>query len=288
MNIKIHQINIILLLIALMFTYSCEVFHPKIEVPSYVKIDNISLTTNYPVEGTNSSKITDAWVYIDGNLIGIFTLPSKFPVLAQGNHEIIIKPGIKVNGIAMARGYYPFYQQFSSTINFKPDVTETINPTVHYENNPLIFQWMEDFETSGVTLEKFGSSDTTIEKTSIASQVFEGNYSGIINLTSEKPYALVATINNYVLPKASKPVFIEMNYKTNNAFKVLIYGNATEAIEVLTINPNTDWNKIYLNVTPMSNYSSNYTYYKIAFEATKSSDIEEGIILLDNIKLIFN
>ena len=44
-------------------------------VPAYIKINSIELENN------TTSYITDAWVYINGQLQGVYELPSKFPVL---------------------------------------------------------------------------------------------------------------------------------------------------------------------------------------------------------------
>ena len=49
---------------------SCEKFSGNQTIPAYLKIDSIRLTTNYATQGTALNAITDAWVYIDGQLIG--------------------------------------------------------------------------------------------------------------------------------------------------------------------------------------------------------------------------
>ena len=58
--------------------------------PSWLQIDYIGLTTNVVTEGENSHGITDAWVYMDGVALGVFELPARIPVLAEGTHEFQI------------------------------------------------------------------------------------------------------------------------------------------------------------------------------------------------------
>lgn len=70
-------------------------------VPSYIHIEKIDVSTVYELYGSDSHKITDAWVYVDGDLQGIYELPATFPILATGQHTIMVRPGIKLNGIAM-------------------------------------------------------------------------------------------------------------------------------------------------------------------------------------------
>ena len=76
------------------------------EMPCYININDIELEENI------TNNITDAWVYIDDNLQGVYELPANFPVLANGKHKLRIKAGIKDNGIASTRITYPFYKSF--------------------------------------------------------------------------------------------------------------------------------------------------------------------------------
>ena len=268
---------------------SCSLITPEINIPAYIYIEKITLpTTNYATEGSNSSKITDAWVYIDNKLIGIYELPAKIPILDQGDHKLTIRAGIKVNGIAATRAYYPFYDLFEQNINLKPETTDTVKPAVRYYPSTGFFQWMEDFESGGISLMKYSTSDTIIEKTSNPQLVFEGSYSGIAHLDNTKKYLMSATINNYVLPVGNNPVFLEMNYKTNNKIGIGLYANGTQRIAVITLNRCDYWNKIYINLTPMVNSVTNVTNFKIFIEAYKEDDVDSPLLLFDNIKLLFN
>ena len=71
--------------------------------PAYIKINDIELNNS------STDKITDAWVYIENQLQGVYELPAKFPVLETGVKEIRIKAGIKNNGISSSRIFFiPF------------------------------------------------------------------------------------------------------------------------------------------------------------------------------------
>jgi hypothetical protein len=64
---------------------SCEVINPSEEIPCYLRIDSFLFVDT--VNGTpiiikrNTQKITDAWVFVDGKLVGIYDYPSVFPLL---------------------------------------------------------------------------------------------------------------------------------------------------------------------------------------------------------------
>ena len=99
--------KILYLLIAITF-FSCEKEEINTEgIPSYIQINEIVLE-----DESVTSNITDAWVYIDEQLQGVYELPANFPVLAEGKHKLRIKAGIKDNGIASTRVIYPLYSSF--------------------------------------------------------------------------------------------------------------------------------------------------------------------------------
>src|ERR1035437_8225163 len=112
---------------------SCSLFNPGNPIPAYIHIDKIGVKVNSDgSQGSRSNKISDAWVYIDEQLIGCFELPATFPVLYEGKHEIKIRPGIKVNGIAATRTPYPFYTIYDSIIHLQKGVRTYLNPIVTY------------------------------------------------------------------------------------------------------------------------------------------------------------
>jgi hypothetical protein len=266
---------------------SCDIINPEEPIPSYIHIDKFTLTTNSD-QGTSSSKISDAWVYVDDQLIGAFELPKTIPVLYEGTHKVMIKPGIKVNGIAGTRAIYPFYTYYSSDANLIPDSTITINPTITY-NSETVFEWMEAFEDGGMSIETTLFSDTTIEKTSDIQYVFEGS-SGIIHLDDSNSVFEATSIDKfYDLPVGDDPVFLELNYKTESEIYIGLYANTStqsNAFGILYLNKSDTWNKIYINLKTAINNSTNATNFQVFFHIEKSSDIHNSVILLDNIKLV--
>lgn len=265
----------------------CDVLNPDEPIPAYLKIDQINLSVNPVTDGSASSKITDAWVYCDGELVGVFELPCKFPLLKDGAHDIIVKAGIKINGISASRGYYPFYTSFEQRINFIAGETYDLVPTVSYYLDKV--QYKEGFEDGGISLEAFSDSDTTILKTN--TDVFEGAYSGIINLNSTFDHVIIATSNAYDLPKTGTPVFLEMNYKASNPLivgLVAIVSGSSQKIEIMTLNANESWNKIYINLTGITVANQNASNFKLYLEVYKDPNLTETIVLLDNLKLVYN
>ena len=220
----------------------------------------------------------------------MYELPCQFPVLKEGIHKVSFKPGIKVNGISATRAIYPFYKSITlDTFLLKDDIIYFDTLTTKYSTIAK-FPWKEDFEDSGISLEPTFHSDTTINKISNdPGRVFEGTYSGKIILTDSIQFINIKTSEAWPLPTSNAPVFLELNYKTNNPFHVGIYSNTiSESIQhdLLIITESDNWNKIYVNLTEVVSREFNAIDYNIWFGAVKNEDVDTAEILLDNIKLI--
>jgi hypothetical protein len=263
---------------------SCELKDKEEEVPSYVHIESISLSTT-SAQGSNSHKITDAWIFADNEFIGAFQLPATFPVLKSGTHEIQVLAGIKQNGISATRIEYPLYQPDYETVQLIPGGTTTISPSVTYYPG-ITFPWLEDFESAGfnVSPSPFGT-DTTLQITTDPSEVFEGAKSGVAYLdASHYKFECISSFS-VPLPKGGNAIFLELNYKTNNKFIVGIYGNGSSQEAVLQVNPSATWNKIYVNMTDAVRAATSSTSFTVFIGMVKDAGVEKPTLYLDNIKL---
>ncbi len=276
----------LLFLLAIVFYSSCK---KNDLVPSYIHIEKITLNSTYEIDGTNSSKITDAWVYVDDDLIGIYELPATFPVLSTGSHKISVRAGVKLNGIAMSRGYYPFFETYNTNIDLQKEEIDTISPVVTYF--PGKIQWKEDFEDAGISIVRYSDSDTSIYKTTDPADAFEGSFSGVANLDATRHYMLCVSDSTLEIPQNQSPVFLEMNYKTNTYLTIGMYGKlssgTTERIPTIVLNPTDEWKKIYINLTYTANYTVNTEGFKVFFEANKPDSLTSAKVLIDNIKLLY-
>ena len=279
---------VFILFIATAILGSCNLYNPPEQVPSYIHIDKIDLTTD-PLEGSNSSKITDAWVYVDEQLVGCYELPCTFPVLFEGDHQVMIRAGIKVNGISAIRSPYPFYNSFKQLVNLQPGTTITLSPTVTYTSSTT-FEFMESFEGSGVIMDTTAASDTTLQRIFLPNtDVFEGNSSGVAYLDQNNTFFECISSLSYVLPKGGKDVFLEFNYKSNHEFVVGVIAMPPyyQQLASLTYNASASWNKTYLYLTPNISGASGSTQFKIFIGMQNTSGADDVKLLLDNIKLVY-
>ncbi len=267
---------------------SCELYNPAEPTPAYIHIQNFTLTTN-ALQGSNSHKITDAWVYVDDQIIGCFELPVTFPVISEGSHKVKIVPGIKVNGIAANRAQYPFYTSFEQVVDFQVGKTITLSPNVTYKSSAT-FEFMCDFETVGLTIDTTNYSDSALQILSLPDpNVFEGSKSAIGYTDPTRFRFECATIDAFELPKGGSPVFLEFNYKCNFVLVVSVIAQGTSSIQqfpALYLNPTNGWNKAYVYLTPTVSGAFSADDYKIVWGMSNTIGQDSAAILLDNIKLI--
>ncbi len=280
-------------MVLLVFLASCAKNMDEAYIPSYLKIDQIEVNTTGE-QGSSSSYITDAWVYIDGADLGAYPLPSIIPILAGGDHTIKIAPGIKLNGVSTTRVPYPMVEPAEFTMNLIKDSIQNLVISTNYYSTSK-FAVVDDFENANVRFEE--TSFNTAEwrrshrSTDPSSYVFEGNYSGIAVLDTNHSYLQIITKKTFEeLPKQGSPVFIEMDFKTNTTFvlSLMAYNNGIgESTDIIYLNPTTEWKKIYINMTSTLSYDVNNNEYRFLISANHTNGDDETIVLIDNFKIVY-
>ncbi|TVR79583.1 MAG: hypothetical protein EA412_06255 [Chitinophagaceae bacterium] len=247
---------------------------------SYLYLTEADLINVSSSQGSASHNITDAWVYADGELVGVFELPAKVPIISEGETTIEISPGIMLNGIASTRIIYPFYDDLVFTLDMEAGKVDTLNMHFEYKSN-VQFALIEDFES--------GNSFSNIDRvTGESPNVYEGNASGFVTVDTINFQINSQLIDAVNLPGGGVPVFAEINYKSNARFLVgintIFQGNEREVF-ILGISQRENWNKIYVNLTPQTTQFGQGEY-RLIFRTELPAESDEAIIFLDNIKLL--
>jgi len=287
----------ILLFICPFVLFSCEIINSEEGIPSYIYIDKIDFVTDYDLHGTNSSKIVDAWINVDGNLLGVFELPARIPILKTGTHEVMVRAGIKVNGIAASRAIYPYYTSYKLNMNLTAAKIDTIHPVVTYTDF-TIFKWKDDFEDAGLSLVTTKKSYTPINRyaTSLIDSIpnsYLGDFAAGSVMSGDSLMIFECqTIDSVYL--SYNPIFLELNYKCNNSIVVGMFVNKTTTTiqkAAITLNPSEkQWNKIYINLTDIVKQNPDALHYNIFIGARKSQynidNNKEAWLYFDNVKLV--
>jgi hypothetical protein len=278
--------RILLLLSLPMLMWRCDREEP---IPAYIYIPAVNFSVDSNVQqGSASHKITDAWVTVGGNFLGAYELPAMIPVLTTGNQQVLIRAGVKENGISATRLPYPFYSTFDKNVELKEGKIDTILPDISYDANKTHFDWIEDFETGFLGLAPSSNNSAPFAITTKPDSVFEGQGSLHISLGDTTPYLELHTTTSYILPRG-RAVWLEINYKTESAVKFgIISINSSSAIKQFAagVNPNNEWNKIYFNLSTLVSIQPSANSLRFYIESQKPNDKSSAHILLDNIKLL--
>lgn len=278
----------LLFLVLAISILSCN---PDEQDPSFIYVDQFSFSTG-PGEGTDSEKFTEIWAYANDQVIGVFDLPARIPVLNQGNTEISLFAGIKNNGISTTRIKYPFIEGEYYNLNLTPLSVDTLRPQFKYFEDLDIEQ--KDFDGNTPNMIPLSSNQGNLSMISNDERVFEGERCGYYTLPSGS--ALLSFKDDQNLQLTSGAVsFLEMNYSCNSRFSVGLIANQS-GVEtkklVVVINPTTEsstqpvWNKIYIDLGYIVQQSPGTAYFETFFEATPLSTGQEVTLFLDNLKVV--
>jgi hypothetical protein len=266
-------------LLTLLVFASCQK-EDAVGIPAYIKIENI-----YLGENDSNSTITDAWVYINGQLQGVYELPATFPVLEEGNANIKVYAGIKNNGIASNRVIYPFYSSDTTNKVLTINASTEIYPTVNIKGN--IDGQFDDFD-NGYSF----NSDTCFQVLS------GGPYGKYGSLSLSDSDSILITEINYQdfplsfdnVPQQGSPTYMELDYKNNTSFLVGMYINfpnsPTLEKGLLWVNPKEDWNKIYIDLTQTVSEAIGAETFSIFIKMQRDSNLDENKLDFDNIRII--
>lgn len=255
------------------------------QIPTYLNIQPFSVQAP---GGTPAQKITEGWLYVNTEFLGAYTLPASVPVLAQGDAEILVFPGVKENGIAETPNIYPFLLRHAQTSSFSPNGTINVNPVTQYSDDAILPWSAEEssFESSAVPL--YPNTNFTI---AVDTPLF--NRSVLIPLDTSKIVVEVRT-ENIVLPNTGCcQLWLELNYKNDVNFLLSIFGETGQYVQpVYTFNIKKNWNKIYLNLTNIITQNPKENRYQLVFRAFLPVDSNNkptqktGYVWLDNIRLV--
>lgn len=287
-------------IISLFGLIACNDFDGDQDIPSYIRVEAINLVPNNiipqsSIDGFNTSEITDVWVYVDNISIGAFTLPCEIPILKKGNHKIDIRPGVKLNGIAMTRVEYPFYSYYTQEHNLIPEkIIDLGIIEVKYNDILTRFALIEMFENSSLELFTDGinpDSTNRIIKINNIDTVRFGSYCGAMYLGRNSPTYKVISDSLYSTNKDA--LVLELDYWCNIPFDIGMKAKTSSAsqdfyINSMRINPNSQkgWQKIYIvlgKVWQQLYYPNNFKFY---FSPANPNNIDNGWVYIDNVKLL--
>jgi hypothetical protein len=278
-----------LFLSATMFAAGCD--KPE-QFPAYLRIEPFIINEN---GGAAWHEVTDGWLYVNNEFLGAYTLPATVPVLAEGESEVILFPGVKENGIANTPNIYPFLTRYEVTVNLTPPDITSIQPSTAYDPSATIV-WENKGNFDGNPVLQFENRDADTATAYVLTT--EGSFAGkslqmevdtahiIMEIASEKT-ALPTT--------GAQEVWLELHYNTDMPFYFNLLGSTGSSPEigqaVYLFNETEGWNKIYINLTEFLIVSAQENY-RLDFRAILPKDEKgkytqnAGKVMLDNIRVL--
>ncbi len=283
-------------LLCLPLFWACDKEDLAAERPAFVQIGAFCLETDGPREGSASQKITEAWLSLDGQFLGAYSLPARVPVLGSGQHIISLRPGIRDNGISTSPAVYPFYRDVERTLDLQPGAEFSIDPCTAYDARAR-FAFIEDFESGRPVFGEVLTGSSANALRPVGEDAFEGTYSGRIHLTRDDPVVEIATLDRYrELDNGGSFLYLEINFKSEVPvlFGLMGYDDSAPERGIALYDPgflpSDNWNKIYFNFTPLL-LQADADAYRVVLQATLPQEegvytMDEASIWLDNLKLV--
>jgi hypothetical protein len=278
--------------LAVLFIAGCD--KPE-TVPSYLKIEPFVVNAQ---GGAAWQKITEGWVYVDGNLLGGFTLPATIPVLEDGEKKVEVFPGVKFNGQDDSPGAYLFMQRHTQMVNFTPTKTAVVSPSTAYDPSSY-FVWAEQETTfDGTSSIQLENRDGDEGSTFLVNT--DGGFEGkgiVMKVDTAHTLIEIATEGAQLDNSGGKNIWLELHYRTDIPFSFQLIGDNNdifeEAVAIYLFNPteNNGWNKIYFD---LRDYVVNLKKinYKLYFRVPLPRDVNgqytttSGTVNIDNIRLL--
>lgn len=262
--------------------------------PSWLYVEEWMLQDNISCEeGELTHKISDAWVFIDGKLIGVFEVPFKIPLLLEGEVEITLYPTVLNNGISATKKVYPFLEPYELTATLVKNETLSLSPSTRYYSQTQFT--ILDFEDALTGFEDSPNSLANLIQSSDPAiiQSFNGNSFGRVSLTEAMNTWISATDLGLDLPRNGAEVYLEIDYHNTVAVTTGVLGiNASETAQNPNIRLNAqepgevEWKKIYIELKTIVSGSPNAEYFEHSFDAILDDDQTAGEINIDNIKVV--
>lgn len=265
-------------------------------LPVWLEINNWTLSAN-PNSANSPGALThnfsEAWVYVDGKVIGVFEVPCKIPVLASGNCKVSLYPAIKNNGMASAKKIYPFAEPFETTMQLTAGETYVFNPVTRYDANTQF--WIEDFETNSIKIEKetvYSSPNLNLQIQNNPSVGSWGNYGHLSLNTTDSLW--VGVMPSLVLPKSGAEVYLEFDYKNTSSIltgmiELQLGGGTADHGGYTAIRQKLEelqWKKIYIDLKDVVSNTPNGYMYRQYLKMSLDAGLSSSDVYIDNIKVI--
>lgn len=267
-------------------------------IPAYVKLEPFTVNAT---GGAAAQKITDGWLYVNGEFLGAYTMPATVPILAEGQSEVWVFPGVKKNGIITTPDIYSMMVRHDQDYTLTPGQTTVVQPVTKYDDD-TVYPWdlvRASFDGFGSVLLEDRDDNAGLNFRVTDSDAFGGTGKSVlleVDTAHQAPLMEIAT-EEVTLPTAgAQQTWLELNYKNEIPFQLWLVGTKTsqpnELMQfVYQFNVSEDWNKTYFNLTEFV-VAMQQDKYRLFFVVELPKDNagkftrEKAAVRLDNMRLL--
>lgn len=298
MVVHIKWIFSIVVIVLILFSQSC------IERPA----PPVVYIAPKPV--TKPMNVRDVWVYQGNNkLLGAYELDSQLyvPVQNKDEKQFTFMGGVWEDGLSSLHAIYPFWKPYTTTLKLDKTSIQNAEPVA------LKFEYVstakeaiyagstsidgENFDRTALAFDTLTGSTAVLVRQNY--EVYEGNYSGHIELNSTNNYIEIITQKNeegMSIPLPST-CWLEITYKSDVNIDIAVLAKSTSSSDFVInkkggLSPKSTWTTAYINMNYLlgNNIISSQTYkYKLDLAAKFNENLGKPVqnVYLDNIRILY-
>ncbi|MDC0297463.1 hypothetical protein OAK92_02700, partial [Crocinitomicaceae bacterium] len=203
-----------------------------------------------------------------------------------------VYPVVINNGISATKKLYPFLERYEIDAELVQNEDLVINPVTNYKS--ITNFWVEDFEDINNSIENDQTSLATLQLSNENLTAFNGNFYGKVVLNEVDTTWVGNTTDQLAIPKGSE-CYLEIDYYvTNDLYTGLLFVSPSGSQNNVNVRlngqepENVVWKKIYIELKELISASPNNTQFLQTFTAFLDEGESEGLICIDNIKVLWD
>jgi len=251
--------------------------YPATQEPTYIHIDSFRFHNNLGNGAASTAQINSVWAYYNYQLVGVFDLPVTFPIIATGSGQLMLSPGISVDGLNSFLTEYSFYQPDTSLIVAQPGKIDTVHPVSQYY--------------TGFTCINVASSGFSSAPGANVQIIYNKPPLDYYQISLSNPDdSCESYTTDYVIDQ-NVDAYLELDYNSTNTFYLGAQANlagsgVVNLVYLAGVYPTFGtWQKFYLALKDFIAQTKG-TSYSIYIKASLDPNLSSGQVLLRNIQLV--
>jgi hypothetical protein len=264
---------------------SCSLTPQAEEVPSFINVNSITFddtTATFRNIAVMPYAVNYAWVFHDGVFLGVFQIPAKLPVLAEGQGSLRLWGGVKLmamNGLSHLYAVHPLYRDYVTPIALVRGQEADVDATITYAaETPATFTLNENFENSSKQLHLANGQAMPVTEVTTSQGITKAGY-----ITQ----AQTIVSDTLVLPRDRRLLVLEFDYKSASPLALEFKADILRAGTIykgLTLDATDTWQKVFVNLTSEVNNAVPDSRHLLFFNYAPGTAGDS--LLLDNVRIV--